>query len=442
MAVARILFLLVFLIGESFSAHNCSLDTIHKNKFQVCANQFSTVTIGENASIYLYSRDVPHNFSIHSIELVASYKHEGIVDFYDDIVNVTVTDSSFIIGSELRVHATGAGRTEISFNYSSNQASDDDEYYSSIDHLNQLVRTVSVVHSKPLNIIIAVVGWIYFAAWSISFYPQIFLNFYRRSVVGLNFDFLALNLTGFLAYSVFNVGLYWIPEIERQYFEDHPGGVNPVQLNDVIFALHALAATLFTIFQCLILKRDKQRVSFLAIAILIVLWGFIIVSLFVAVGKKLQWLQFLYFVSYVKLAVTLIKYVPQAYMNFRRKSTVGWSIGNVLLDFTGGMLSMLQMFLISYNYNDWKSIFGDPTKFGLGLFSVCFDLLFMVQHYILYRHPPAPGDGYSKIEESKPLLGGEGESLDSNSDGLSFQMKMRIFVAKISAKLGLNSTTF
>ena len=36
-------------------------------------------------------------------------------------------------------------------------------------------------------------------------------------------------------------------------------------------------------------------------------------------------------------------------MNFRRKSTVGWSIGNVLLDFTGGILSMLQMFLIAYN---------------------------------------------------------------------------------------------
>ena len=92
-------------------------------------------------------------------------------------------------------------------------------------------------------------------------------------------------------------------------------------------------------------------------------------------------------------------------MNFQRKSTVGRSIGNVLLDFTGGTLSILQMFLISYNYgnylsillvylsinifcisilillfihsDDWKSIFGDPTKFGLGAFSICFDFLFL-----------------------------------------------------------------
>ena len=37
------------------------------------------------------------------------------------------------------------------------------------------------------------------------------------------------------------------------------------------------------------------------------------------------------------------------YLNYQRKSTVGWSIGNVLLDFTGGVFSILQMFLISYN---------------------------------------------------------------------------------------------
>lgn len=36
-------------------------------------------------------------------------------------------------------------------------------------------------------------------------------------------------------------------------------------------------------------------------------------------------------------------------MNFYYKSTKGWSIGGVLLDFTGGSFSLLQMFLQSYN---------------------------------------------------------------------------------------------
>lgn len=37
--------------------------------------------------------------------------------------------------------------------------------------------------------------------------------------------------------------------------------------------------------------------------------------------------------------------------------------------------------------DEWGLIFGDPTKFGLGLFSMVFDILFMMQHYCLYRQP-------------------------------------------------------
>lgn len=34
------------------------------------------------------------------------------------------------------------------------------------------------------------------------------------SVIGLSFDFVALNLMGFVAYSVFNIGLLWVPYIK------------------------------------------------------------------------------------------------------------------------------------------------------------------------------------------------------------------------------------
>lgn len=91
------------------------------------------------------------------------------------------------------------------------------------------------------------------------------------------------------------------------------------------------------------------------------------------------------YLSYVKLAITIIKYSPQAYMNYKRQATTGWSIHNILLDFTGGLFSIAQMFLISYNYDDWLSIFGNFTKFGLGLISIFFDIIFIVQHYILYK---------------------------------------------------------
>lgn len=75
----------------------------------------------------------------------------------------------------------------------------------------------------------------------------------------------------------------------------------------------------------------------------------LLVFLLVSASGALEWLDFLYACSYAKLLITLVKYVPQAVMNFRRKSTLGWSIGNVLLDFAGGILSVAQMFIIAYN---------------------------------------------------------------------------------------------
>ena len=92
---------------------------------------------------------------------------------------------------------------------------------------------IDIARSHVLSIFIQIVGWIYFFAWSISFYPQIFLNFKRRSVIGLNFDFLALNIIGHSCYSVFNLYLYTSHDVQQQYYEKHPHGVLPVLLNDV-----------------------------------------------------------------------------------------------------------------------------------------------------------------------------------------------------------------
>ncbi|XP_069857871.1 cystinosin isoform X3 [Dipodomys merriami] len=190
-----------------------------------------------------------------------------------------------------------------------------------------------VIHSSAISIINQMIGWIYFVAWSISFYPQVIKNWRRKSVIGLSFDFLALNLTGFVAYSVFNIGLLWVPYIQEQFLQKHPNGVNPVDINDVFFSLHAVTLTLIVILQCCLYE---------------------------------------------------------AYMNFHYKSTEGWSIGSVFLDFIGGSFSLLQMFLQSYNNNQWTLIFGDPTKFGLGIFSIFFDVIFFIQHFLLYKKKSGP----------------------------------------------------
>ena len=80
--------------------------------------------------------------------------------------------------------------------------------------VSKAVVNIGVFSSDVLQVVSDVIGWIYFIAWSISFYPQIYENWRRKSVVGLNFDFLTLNIIGFSMYSLYNVGLYWIHDIQ------------------------------------------------------------------------------------------------------------------------------------------------------------------------------------------------------------------------------------
>jgi len=266
---------------------------------------------------------------------------------------------------------------------------------------------VSVFHSTSLNAVSDVVGWAYLVAWSVSFYPQIALNFRRKSVRGLNLDFVWLNTLGFLCYASYNCALYWSSVLRGEYIQRFPFGIVPVMSNDVAFSIHALAACMLTLIQTFLYERVGQRVSRHALGMMV--GCLLLISFFgvLATTQTILLLDLLDVLSYVKLAVTLVKYVPQAWFNFRRKSTSGWSIHNVLLDTLGGTLSVAQMSILAYNYDDWESMVGDVTKLGLGVFSILFDLLFIIQHYVLY------GDA----TEYAPFP--EEESTENNREGES-----------------------
>eukprot|EP00908_Phaeocystis_cordata_P001282 Transcript_11368.p4 GENE.Transcript_11368~~Transcript_11368.p4 ORF type:complete len:328 (-),score=163.85 Transcript_11368:1942-2925(-) len=253
----------------------------------------------------------------------------------------------------------------------------------------------------------AIIGWAYFSCWSLSFWPQTILNWYRKSVVGLSFDFVALNLAGFTCYAAFNCALYWNPTIKAEYSASHDHEQSAVKANDVFFALHACAVTALQLAQIGLYERGGQRFSIpCKVALVAILAGG--AGLGAAVGAQAQgcgWLNralalafedepeedtcsgltLLYLLSYVKLAITLTKYLPQLVLNWRRRSTVGWNIDNVMLDFAGGSLSLGQLLLDAGCSGEWSKLIGDPVKFGLGFSSMLFDLLFMLQHFVLYR---------------------------------------------------------
>jgi cystinosin len=112
------------------------------------------------------------------------------------------------------------------------------------------------------------------------------------------------------------------------------------------------------------------------------------------------------------LILTVWKYVPQVFANFKRQSTVGWSITQQLLDFSGGLLSMIQLLIDSSLQADWSGLTGNPVKFGLANISLLFDIIFITQHYVLYGPVEEKGErehhdasaSHDSRNEHDPLL--------------------------------------
>ncbi|KUI61200.1 hypothetical protein VP1G_08379 [Cytospora mali] len=236
-----------------------------------------------------------------------------------------------------------------------------------------------------LQVLSGLFGWIYTLCWSLSFYPQPILNFRRKSTSGTTVDFPLINCLGFLAYLVSNLAFYYSPVIRDQYAARHDGHTPAVAFNDIAFAAHALLLSVITTSQYLVPSvwaftpsQGNKPSAFITGTATGAAMG-------VAAVDGWCWLDAVYAVGYVKLWITLIKYTPQVVANFRNKSTVGWSIWQILLDFAGGVLSIAQLVLDSALQGDWSGITGNPVKFALGNVSMVYDLVFFTQHYVLYR---------------------------------------------------------
>ncbi|RZB59882.1 Cystinosin-like [Glycine soja] len=192
----------------------------------------------------------------------------------------------------------------------------------------------------------------------------------------------------------------------------------PVAANDVAFSIHAVLLTAITLFQNAIYERGSQKVSKVSIGIVSVAWLVAAVCFFIALPNN-SWLWLLSVFKYAVVPASL------AVMNFLRKSTDGFSIGNILLDFSGGIANYGQMVVQSTDQDSWVNFYGNIAKVLLSLeweallrnilllsyVSVFFDIIFIIQHYVLYR-----GKKSSKLEITTEQEDQIREHLVRNSD--------------------------
>ncbi|KAJ5921666.1 hypothetical protein N7454_009140 [Penicillium verhagenii] len=248
------------------------------------------------------------------------------------------------------------------------------------------------------------------ACWSASFYPQPISNVKRGSTAGTSIDFPSINCLGFLCYTIYNGAFLYSPVIRSQYAARHPLSEEPtVRFNDLAFAVHAviLSVVVYTQFWPIIWGLQVSRFQRISRPMAGLFWGSVlapVIVIWIVLSKSPDggydpsawaWIDVIYSFSYIKLVITVVKYIPQAWMNYRRQSTLGWNINQILLDLAGGVLSLLQLVMDSSLQGDWSGITGNP-------------------HYILY--PGAgfkPVSGTSDPDLTTPLLAGEDESTEA-----------------------------
>jgi cystinosin len=238
----------------------------------------------------------------------------------------------------------------------------------------------------------------------------------------------SLNLLGFICYTTSTAAFLFSPTIINQYARRHPVAPEPtVRFNDFAFAIHGAicCVVMYSQFWHRLWRFDgvstpsssvtrgiiSGSLIGIAIAALIVWthgghaddptsWASIdvvsahhLLQAFAIIDSLAQ----IYALSHVKLLITFIKYVPQAWHNYKVKSTVGWAIQTILLDLIGGVLSLVQLIIDSALEADWSGISGNPVKFGLSIVSLFFDIIFILQHYVFY-----PNQGKDETESGEP----------------------------------------
>jgi cystinosin len=258
-------------------------------------------------------------------------------------------------------------------------------------------------------------GWCYCILWSFSFYPQIILNYRRKSVVGFSLDFALFNFLGFLCYTIYTCSLKWNPAVREQYFTVYK--TNLVTLEDCLFALHGLLMCALTCYQCIFYERAGKRNSnaclITASIITMCCIGYLIAVIsgggnggpvfFEADSEKksdvnlFSWLCFVYLLSTTKIGITFVKYTPQVLLNIKNKSTYGFSMDGTVLDLLGSIVCVAQVMLDGATLG-WSGVAGNPMKLTLALVSALYDTIFMAQFLCIYGGQKTVEE-YSAVEQ-------------------------------------------
>lgn len=207
------------------------------------------------------------------------------------------------------------------------------------------------------------------------------LNAQTKRVTGLSVDFAMTNFYGMLCYAVYTTAMRFSESVRDDYASHHNGRSSLIATNDVVYATHAAAISVVLCGQIAVYRRRREGPSITGLAVSAAITLVICIGALLVYAESLGLYSFVTLLSAIKIILTVLKYIPQVMLNWRRRSTIGWSIRNVVLDFAGGLMSISQLLLDAYIASDPSGIRGAAVKLLLGAVSMSFDVIFLLQHY-------------------------------------------------------------
>ena len=207
------------------------------------------------------------------------------------------------------------------------------------------------------------------------------------SVSGLSTDFIVLTTLNSLCYAIYNVFFFWNRGIQQEYRDENPDTPLIIESNDVAFSIHALIVSLALTIQVAYYNGFRSSpLSRVTIAFLVgfILTSGIYITCILLKIRGCQWIDFLHMMGVLKIVLAASGYIPQLILNSKRKSTKGFNMWNIYLDFGGGLLSMLQLICDSIDLGDLASgIMGNWAKLVLGMITLLADVSLILPFFML-----------------------------------------------------------
>ena len=227
------------------------------------------------------------------------------------------------------------------------------------------------------SILNSLCGWIYAAAFLGGYFFISFEIYQKKTSAGLSWNYFVLSLLGYLYYLFY---FFWGMESQSSDI------ASSIHFQDFLFIICSVLWHGIVYFQMRMYPGcSENRVSWVYAGLCALSFG----SIFIVYAITGDAVETMTFMGTLKTIFSVYMLIPQAILNWKRKSTYGWSVLNCILDVFAGLFSIVQV-MIDYWGLDLPVTQRGPrdlniAKLSLGLVCVVFDILFIYQHFYLYR---------------------------------------------------------